>query len=327
MKWINREIRKGESDEEWRWDWIERHKKGMEIYYRFDKYDPTKGWRLIPNLLEVNCFEKKVINSNSRGIRGKAEHSYGKNKKKLRILFFGDSFTFGDGVSDSETYPYFLQQMLPDVEVINLAVHGYGHDQMLIYLKEESVKYQPDIVILGFLSMDSDRNMLGFRDYAKPRFKLENNRLKLCNVPVPSPGTTFKQEPWRSRFVDLLSLLQRRISRWDGAYDKEMQAVTNAILKEIITTVRGIGAVPVFAYLDNVRQKESNPIMTKEENVFLGKCENLSVKCVFLRQGVYSARLKGIKIKEQGHFGPETNQLVALGIKEYLANNGLLDRK
>jgi hypothetical protein len=41
--------------------------------------------------------------------------------------------------------------MLPHTEVINMGVHGYGHDQMLILFGEEGVKYEPDIVILGFL--------------------------------------------------------------------------------------------------------------------------------------------------------------------------------
>ena len=33
------------------------------------------------------------------------------------------------------------------------------------------------------------------------------------------------------------------------------------------------------------------------------------------------------KIKETGHFGAETHQIVALGIKEYLIKSGLIDEK
>ena len=56
--------------------------------------------------------------------------------------------------------------MLPQAEIINMGVHGYGHDQMLIFLKEEGIKYKPDIVLLGFLHMDMFRNMLDFRDFS-----------------------------------------------------------------------------------------------------------------------------------------------------------------
>ena len=51
----------------------------------------------------------------------------------------GDSFTFGEDVGDDETYSHHLEQLLPGTEVINLGVHGYGHDQMLIYLREEGI--------------------------------------------------------------------------------------------------------------------------------------------------------------------------------------------
>lgn len=77
--------------------------------------------------------------------------------------------------------------MLPHTEVINLGVHGYGHDQMLILLKEEGVKYEPDIVILGFMPIDMSRNLLKFRDFAKPRFILKGGKLKFTGSPVPRP--------------------------------------------------------------------------------------------------------------------------------------------
>jgi hypothetical protein len=86
------------------------------------------------------------VSSNSTGIRGKTEYSYNKIPGKARILILGDSFTFGGEVSDNETYPFYLQQMVPNCEAINFGVYGYGHDQMLVYLKEEGLKYKPDII-------------------------------------------------------------------------------------------------------------------------------------------------------------------------------------
>ena len=151
-------------------NWVREHQKsGTATYYASDMYDPTKGWIPKPNL------------------RGKKDFPYLKDKERLRILILGDSFTFGDEVSDDETYSHYLQEMLPHAEVINMGVHGYGHDQMLILFKEEGVKYQPDIVILGFLALDMSRNLLEFRDFAKPRFVLENGELELTGTPVPRP--------------------------------------------------------------------------------------------------------------------------------------------
>jgi hypothetical protein len=206
-----------------------------------------------------------------------------------------------------------------------MAVHGYGHDQMLIYLKEEGVKYNPDIVILGYA--DTDRNMLEFGSYAKPRFKLVNNKLKVYNFPVPTPETTLKWEPWRLKFFDLLNISMFEIYKKSGFYKKEKEEIKNSLLKSIVNTVNGIGAVPIFVYLDNVRSKDDNVELTEKEKTFLDQCKDFSISCAFVRQNVLSARQSGVRIKEDGHFGPETNQLVAQGIKKYLLKNNFLKKE
>ena len=55
---------------------------------------------------------------------------------------------------------------------------------MLIFLQEEGIKYKPDIVILGFIAADMNRNTLQFRDYAKPRFIVKKNTLQLIGSPL-----------------------------------------------------------------------------------------------------------------------------------------------
>ncbi|MFH0803027.1 MAG: SGNH/GDSL hydrolase family protein [bacterium] len=314
-------------DTVWRWAWIDRHQKGdaadYTFTYSFDRYDAARGWALKANISNVVCFGNKIINTNSKGIRGKTEYAYAGNKDKLRILILGDSYTFGEEVSDTETYPYCLQQMLPDAEVINLGVRGYGHDQMLIYLKEEGIKYKPDIVILGVITGDAGRNMLKFRDYAKPKFKLLNNGLKLDNVPVPDPETTLKNELWKSRFIGLLDILYSLILRKTGIYEAEKEKLTNAILEEMVITANSIEAKPVFVYLENIRSKEADRGMTREEQNFFDACKNMKVDCVFLRSLFQSARRQGIRIKEDGHFDIKTHRIVARGIKDYLVKSGL----
>src|SRR5882724_5248615 len=165
------------------------------------------------NLKDIKVFNQKILNTNSKGLRGKKDFPYIKNKETLRILILGDSFTFGDEVSDDETYSYYLQQMLSHTEVINMGVHGYGHDQMLILLREEGIKYEPDIVILGFLPLDMSRNLLEFRDFAKPRFVLKGGELKLTGTPVPRPEDILQWDWTRPRSVDIFSFIRHRVTR------------------------------------------------------------------------------------------------------------------
>src|SRR5215831_15854323 len=235
-------------DYTFRRNWVHEHQKpGMEIYYTFDIYDPSKGWMPKPNLRDVRVFNNKILNTNSKGLRGKRDFSYTKDKEKLRILILGDSFTFGDEVSDNETYAYYLQQMLPQTEVINMGVHGYGHDQMLILLRDEGIRYEPDIVILGFLGLDMSRNLLRFRDFAKPRFVLETGRLKLTGVPVSRPKEIIERDWARPRVLDIFSLASHAVTKFLGIQKTEMQDITTAILRDMINVVESVHATAIFA--------------------------------------------------------------------------------
>lgn len=68
------------------------------------------------------------------------------NKK---VMFIGDSFTYGKGVNDHETFSYALQQMLiqDSVQIINAGVEGRGTDHALRSYQIYKDKYQPNTVI------------------------------------------------------------------------------------------------------------------------------------------------------------------------------------
>ena len=90
---------------------------------------------------------------NQNGYRGK-EFNTTKENGTIRILVLGDSITFGQGVSDDKTYPYFLEGLLSEkekkVEVINAAyADWFSPDSYYVYLKNIGLQLDPDIVILG----------------------------------------------------------------------------------------------------------------------------------------------------------------------------------
>ena len=194
----------------WRIRWVNRYLwAGRPVFYHFDAYDPTKGWAPRPGRWD---FAGRTVTVNSRGVRSGAEHAAGRVAGVRRAVVVGDSFTFGEGVHDEETFPFQLQARLgPGVEVINLGVHGYGHDQMLIHLGEEGPRYQPDLVVLGYLAGDVERNALSFRDYAKPRFELQNGTLVLTGSPVPPPARVLAREAVRSHLVEMIGMAARRL--------------------------------------------------------------------------------------------------------------------
>jgi hypothetical protein len=336
--WIPQVSRRLSADESltWRRLWIEGHQKtGMNMNYKSDIYDPSKGWISKPHLRDMEVFDDKVLNTNSKGLRGKAEYSYSKDRGKVRILILGDSFTFGEEVSDTETYPYYVQELIPSVEVINLGVHGYGHDQMLILLQEEGIKYEPDMIILGFLPGDMHRNLLNFRDYAKPKFVIDNQKLRLTGSPVPTPEETIKRDYARPRIVDVVSLIQYRLKQW--ITPKEEEDLTIAILTEIINVAEGIQAVPIFVYLPNGlddpifahrpngRDISVRAPLTSGEKYLFGVCQtDHRVKCLSTRPHFEEKMNDGATIAPQkhGHWGPAGNRVIAEAITRYLVDEG-----
>ncbi|HWX24140.1 MAG TPA: SGNH/GDSL hydrolase family protein, partial [Vicinamibacteria bacterium] len=148
-------LTRGEDNASWRLRWAERRRAGLGGY-AFDVYHPTRGWALRGGLKGERVFGDKTLSSSAMGVRGSEERSYRKTQGSARILVFGDSFTFGEDVSDDETYPFFLERTLGGIEVLNCGVQGYGHDQMFLYLREEGLRYKPDVVLLGFVAQDME---------------------------------------------------------------------------------------------------------------------------------------------------------------------------
>ena len=66
----------------------------------------------------------------------------------------GDSFAFGWGVENDETFPHLLDQQLPDIEVINLGVTGFHLAQEHQLLKRHGLAYKPDLVVLALCQND-----------------------------------------------------------------------------------------------------------------------------------------------------------------------------
>ena len=163
--------------------WLRRPGDSGVTEHPIDRHDPLLGWTLLENLAGVPR-NGHLLYSNSAGMRGRREYPLERGAA-LRIVALGDSFTFGQCVGDEETFAARLEQRIAPGEVLNLAVHGYGHDQMLLRLREKGLAYRPDWILLGFFNADVDRNALYFRDYWKPHFQLRGERLELENVPVP----------------------------------------------------------------------------------------------------------------------------------------------
>ncbi len=101
------------------------------------------------------------------------------------ILAVGDSFTFGDEVGDTETWPAHLQR-LTGRRVLNGGVSGYGFDQIVLRAEALAAALRPQAIVVGFIADDIRRTeMRRLWSADKPWFDLEGDRPVLRGVPVP----------------------------------------------------------------------------------------------------------------------------------------------
>jgi lysophospholipase L1-like esterase len=134
--------------------------RGHPYYSAPELYQPSADPRVLfePRANFTGFSEGTWVTTNSRGLRER-ELPLAKPAGTRRILFLGDSVTFGPGVRDDEPYARLLEADLKadgagQVETINAGVVGYNTIQELGRLDEAGLAYQPDTVVLTFLVND-----------------------------------------------------------------------------------------------------------------------------------------------------------------------------
>lgn len=121
---------------------------------RYDRH-PVRGFTLRPDQ-DAFTYEARVRVDQSGSRRNGSDDNH---QAPVRILALGDSFTFGMGVSDAETWPSQLEERLSDatpegVRVVNLGTVSYGVLQELDLLRERGLPRPPDVVIHGLFWND-----------------------------------------------------------------------------------------------------------------------------------------------------------------------------
>lgn len=104
------------------------------------------------------------------------------------MIFLGDSNTFGQGLNDDQTYPYFVGQAFPHYKVYNYAFTGYGPNNVMALVDSgrllQEVKESAGIVIYPFAAYMADRlvgtvQFFGWAHGDYPYYELnESNQLQ-----------------------------------------------------------------------------------------------------------------------------------------------------
>jgi hypothetical protein len=131
-------------------------------------------------------------------------------KTKKFAVFVGDSNTFGEGVENNQTLPFYFSKAMPEMRIYNYAFRGYGPNNVLALLQTsrliDEVPETEGLVIYPFKLFQA-RRLLGtlrFFSWANgehPRYILKNGKLQ-------RKGLFATSQPYWTRFKRFLSKTQ-----------------------------------------------------------------------------------------------------------------------
>jgi hypothetical protein len=246
------------------------------------------------------------------------------------ILAVGDSFTFGDEVEDSETWAAHLETIL-NKRVLNAGVGAYGIDQAFLRAELLLDQYDPDIVILSFISDNINRTEYSYYPYGrgwKPYFAYEGGSLILRNVPVPQEpvprGSRSSQTLRRVLGYSILAntVLDRIARQWviERIYhDGDNVSVDLLVRLDGLTKGRR-GQFMAIALATNGRIGDNArlPNLVKRAREKGVTVLDLSAKMLKLEP----SQLQNL-FMPGGHYSPAMNRLVAEQIAAFLHERGI----
>lgn len=149
----------------------------------FTTQDPFYGKSLKKNLIATRTTPEFTmeLSTNSLGFRGPEPTEFPKHA----ILFLGDSFTLGYGVSDGEEYPALIRRAVTEKwgsdapPVVNAGIGDSGNGRWIKFLRSEGAVYDPRLVVIQLFAND-------FGDNVSERLFSLSPDSELIELPAPA---------------------------------------------------------------------------------------------------------------------------------------------
>jgi hypothetical protein len=165
-------------------------------------YDAELGW--VPSANSVSTVTTvRTIHAqhNSLGFRDAEFQPDG----RPIMLFIGDSFVWGVDAEAGERFTDLLRDRLPQFQIVNAGVSGYGTDQEYLWLQRIWSSVRPQVVVMFFCT-DNDRldnvSNLRYGRYRKPYFETTpEGTLALKGQPVAKSLQLLIKDSWLVRHL------------------------------------------------------------------------------------------------------------------------------
>ncbi len=128
--------------------------------------DALLGYKAKPNVevSRIKKFDGKILYDVTYSIDEYSRRITQVKNPELRtnfVLFFGGSYTFGEGVNGNETMPFYVSELAPHYRPYNYGFRGYGPQQMLAKLQSSEMTQEVNeahgILIYTFIDCHIER--------------------------------------------------------------------------------------------------------------------------------------------------------------------------
>jgi hypothetical protein len=243
----------------------------------------------------------------AQGLRGEAVFAAQPAEGKTqRLLFLGDSFTYGLGASNDACFVGRVAAVLPHVEVANTGCNGYTTREELAVLDHFGAAFRPQLVVLVFFWNDLEDNL----QRTAPEFEWTADG-KLVHTDGRDPATVDplalgESPPWQPLSAWSVLYLQQLVKegmkglryRWLGirsrflrtdAQKSQAWAVTRRLLGLVKRRCEQLGSrllvvcLPDHNQVDpTARIKNITPFHFEVQAALLASCRELGIECVDL---------------------------------------------
>jgi hypothetical protein len=324
----------------------------LQIYYRVnqgkwvwekDAYTVTytiptsdeRQYTLRPNFIDA----QQGISVNAKGFRG--EDLVQNNGEPKIIADLGDSVPFGAGVKDTDTYSYYLQEVLQSnsisgYAVLNAGVSSYNMRQSFIRLEIDVMKYyQPSIVTFTALN---DFSLL--TNYGKEW------------TPDVTWATIRKWIPPKTHYFAIEYYISKifqgkQLESHSSADPTAMLEYTkNTLVPDIVSFCKSKGIKVVFIALnpfyysndlaknEQLKNWENYKLYIDLWSSIISKYNDILKQASIDNPDVYywddCTYIDGFNREEMyldfAHYSPVGNKTIAEGLFEFLKVNGLLEK-
>lgn len=232
------------------------------------------------------------------------------------IVFFGDSFTFGEGLNDADTLPQIFGDLLERRQrVLNLGYPGYGPQQFLAELQsgrfDGVIGAQPRLFIFMTAAGHAERTACKpFWVRRWPRYELENGQVALKGTCYD--GLNLRVREW---FEDMASYRLFIEPYFRRVTHEDVELYTRILLTAVKLAKEKYGVATLIPYVPNRNYLYGTGFSDDEIVQRLRDGGAMVVDVSLAKEKAAGAKLV---IEGDGHPTPLANRLKASIIKDYI---------